>query len=216
MFAPIVQILASRYGWRGGLIIIGAVLVQTVLFAALLRPLHKRAKSLKCHTDEKHPDETPRHLQTTHDDETEEKSEKALLDEESSEKETRGHRIKQWLSVWFGFDMLKDPKFILFLAGRTLVFFGTVMMSLYGVSYAVSCGIDKIRASLLLTLLGACSAIARFIVGGIASLACVDRLLLKTCSMLAGGAVVMLASIANQSFISHAMISMAFGLTVGE
>ncbi len=208
IFAPILRLLISTFGWRGGLIIMSGAMMQGLVFVALLRPLNFMEKGNPVVRDDEVNANTSKDL------------EKHLTEESTSAKMRPAVKLKKKAKQclqYFDLQLFKELRFVLFLMGRTLAYFGTFIMYKYNVSNAIVCGIDSLQAAFLVTCIGTFSTLLRFTVGAIASIRCLRpyRVLAESVGIIVGGTFVMMISLGGSNFAIHVVLCVAFGISLG-
>lgn len=123
--APLNQFLLEGFGWRGSLLILGALMLNCCVAGALMRPpSHPRTAAL-----EKVPDQSNGVTRI---------------------KESCGQNAKKFLDLTF----FKDRGFVIYLIGNTLFFFGAYAPIVFLSAYAISQGVEEYSAAYLLSIMG--------------------------------------------------------------
>jgi MFS transporter, MCT family, solute carrier family 16 (monocarboxylic acid transporters), member 14 len=121
---------------------------------------------------------------------------------------------KQTMSKMLSFSLLKDPIFILFTVSNFLTSIGFNMPYVYIVAQAETLNINSLRASYLLSLIGAANTIGRIILGYISDKPWVNRLhIYNACLTICGVATALSAWCVE--FYGLAVYSIIFGFTIG-
>lgn len=123
--APLNQFLLEAFGWRGSLLILGALMLNCCVAGALMRPpSHPHSAVLK------------------------------KVQGQSSKvtriKESCGQNLKKFLDLTF----FKDRGFVIYLIGNIMFFFGAYAPIVFLSAYAVSQGVEKYSAAYLLSIMG--------------------------------------------------------------
>ena len=144
--APLFQILVDTYGWRGGCLIISAIMCNVVVGAHLLRstPL------MKCH---------PEYLETLKDDK------KASLSTDTSDLHHQPTSLWKELASDFDLSLWHNWRFICVALTGVGTGMGYNAAVIFVVPYADDVGIDKMRSSFLLSIFGICSIFGRLLHG---------------------------------------------------
>lgn len=129
--SPLGQLLSHHYGWRGGFLILGGLLLNCCACGALMRPLVAPCKPgggevVEASVEES---ETP----------APKKKKKPLLD----------------------FSVFRDRGFLIYTLAASIMVLGLFVPPVYVVSYAKYIGIEDTKAALLLTILGFVDMFAR-------------------------------------------------------
>ena len=106
--------------------------------------------------------------------------------------------------------------FIAFLFGAVLIFIGPSLMHLYSPERAIVNGISKIESSLLITSFATMSTSSRIVISVIGDREWVNRSLVLSLSVIAGGVTLMMSKLTSASFALSIVMNGAFGITVGN
>ena len=106
--------------------------------------------------------------------------------------------------------------FILFLFGAVLILTGPSVMHLYSPRRAIVNGISKIESSLLITSFATMSTASRIVISVIGDREWVNRNLVLSLSVIAGGVTLMMSKLTSASFPLSIVMNGAFGITVGN
>ena len=195
VFAPIQRILIQTFGWRGALLFFSGVILQCLVFAALMWP-HDF-------------DQRIRHKYRAKNSATSDGSKQNCS-------ESSARVIMRQLGKKLTLSYLRDPCFILFISIRILAMLGVVAMYKFCVARAVFMGVDRLLASFLVTCIGICSVIFRYIGGIMANSDRVNRLALYSVSTCMNGAICMVSVVAGSDFYSHAIFYLLYGIFLGK
>ncbi|XP_077460048.1 monocarboxylate transporter 2-like [Stigmatopora argus] len=125
--APLNQYLLDKFGWRGSLLILGALMLNCCVAGALMRPV------VSCPISSRAPESK-----------IEEQTNK---DNISQEKQSCLRRAVDW-------SFFKDRGFIIYLIGNVMFIFGAYAPIVFLSAYAVSQGVDQYSAAYLLSIMG--------------------------------------------------------------
>ncbi|XP_077582716.1 monocarboxylate transporter 2-like [Stigmatopora nigra] len=125
--APLNQYLLDKFGWRGSLLILGALMLNCCVAGALMRPV------VSCHLSSLSPQSK-----------VEEQTNK---DNISQGKQSCLRRAVDW-------SFFKDRGFIIYLIGNVMFIFGAYAPIVFLSAYAVSQGVDQYSAAYLLSIMG--------------------------------------------------------------
>ena len=139
--SPLGQVLQYQYGWRGGFLILGGVLLNCCVCAALMKPLVP-PKTFKA----KDPEQDS---------------------EEGKEGEEKKKKPKAKL---LDFSVFKDCGFLIYTVAASIMVLGLFVPPVFVVSYAKELGNEDTKSALLLTILGFIDIFARPTCGVIAGL----------------------------------------------
>lgn len=139
--SPLGQVLQYEYGWRGGFLILGGILLNCCVCAALMKPLvaPKTNKAIDLGESEEGEKETVEKTQ---------KPKRKLLD----------------------FSVFKDRGFVIYTVAASIMVLGLFVPPVFVVSYAKELGNEDTKSALLLTILGFVDIFARPICGVVAGL----------------------------------------------
>lgn len=138
--SPLGQVLQYQYGWRGGFLILGGMLLNCCVCAALMKPL-VAPKTLKA-TD---------------------------LEQDSKEG-TEGAEKKKPKSKLLDFSVFHDCGFLIYTLAASIMVLGLFVPPVFVVSYAKELGNEDTKSALLLSILGFIDIFARPTCGVIAGL----------------------------------------------
>lgn len=140
--SPLGQVLQYHYGWRGGFLILGGILLNCCVCAALMKPL----------VAPKEPADPAR------------KSEEGAngLEEKTHSKPPRRKLLD--------FSVFKDCGFLIYTVAASIMVLGLFVPPVFVVSYAKELGNEDTKSALLLTILGFVDIFARPICGVVAGL----------------------------------------------
>ncbi|CAG5898758.1 unnamed protein product [Menidia menidia] len=186
--SPLGQVLQYQYGWRGGFLILGGILLNCCVCAALMRPLVP-AKSLKSH-------------------------DLGQADNEESDGEQEQKRtVKPKL---LDFSVFKDCGFVIYTVAASIMVLGLFVPPVFVVSYAKELGNEDTKSALLLTILGFIDIFARPTCGVIAGLKWVRPrcIYLFSFAMIFNGTTDLIGSQAND-YTSLVVFCIFFGISYG-
>ncbi|XP_026871289.2 monocarboxylate transporter 2-like [Electrophorus electricus] len=149
--APLNQFLFDRFGWRGGFVILGAMLLNCCVAGALMRPLcdvgGAPAVPLKPLPDRARTPEAPC----------------GGGDEErpSGPAPLRGRSCAESLSCFLDLSLFGHRGFVIYLMGNVLMFFGFFAPMIFLAPYAKHRGVDEYSAASLLSVLAIVDMLAR-------------------------------------------------------
>lgn len=139
--SPLGQVLQYQYGWRGGFLILGGLLLNCCVCGALMKPL------VAPKTDK----------------------EKDL--EKSAGDEAKGAETKKKPKAkLLDFSVFKDCGFLIYTVAASIMVLGLFVPPVFVVSYAKELGYEDTKSALLLTILGFIDIFARPLCGVIAGL----------------------------------------------
>lgn len=170
---PFAQMLLDTYAWRGTLIIIGGIFLQTIVCSFLFRPLVLNQSSRQ---REQKPESVP-----------------AMDLDTRTEKRSHGciSKFRNFLGStihMFGFSLLRSPPFLLYMLSGFCLSIGITVFLQHTPSRAVSLGIERHKAALLSMMMGATTGISRLALGFVANIPGVNRLLQYSFSAVVSGA----------------------------
>lgn len=139
--SPLGQVLQYHYGWRGGFLILGGILLNCCVCGALMKPL-VAPKMLKA-----------KDLEQDNEDGTEEAEMK-----------------KRPKAKLLDFSVFKDCGFLIYTVAASIMVLGLFVPPVFVVSYAKELGNEDTKSALLLTILGFIDIFARPTCGVIAGL----------------------------------------------
>ncbi|XP_037545312.1 monocarboxylate transporter 4-like [Nematolebias whitei] len=139
--SPLGQVLQYQYGWRGGFLILGGILLNCCVCGALMKPLVP-----------------PKSLQS-----------KELGQDDNNEPEAEGNKKKAKPKL-LDFSVFKDRGFLIYTVAASIMVLGLFVPPVFVVSYAKELGNEDTKSALLLTILGFVDMFARPTCGVIAGL----------------------------------------------
>ncbi|XP_042248587.1 monocarboxylate transporter 4-like [Thunnus maccoyii] len=186
--SPLGQVLQYQYGWRGGFLILGGILLNCCVCAALMKPL-VAPKSLKAKVLEQDKEEGT----------------------EGSEKKTKKPKAKL-----LDFSVVKDCGFVIYTVAASIMVLGLFVPPVFVVSYAKELGNEDTKSALLLTILGFIDIFARPTCGVIAGLKWVRPrcVYLFSFALIFNGITDLVGSQAN-SYTSLVVFCIFFGISYG-
>ncbi len=188
---PLLHVLIDMYGWRGSLLVVAAVLANSVVCGALFRPHRLERKSRKSKSEETHNNS---------------RSEKAFS-------ATFTNTILSALTA-FDFKLLRHVHFLILLAVYFQIAYSYAIVLLYLPSRATSSGISDLRAASLVSALGIGSLIGRITHGLLIDHNILSTSVLTALSLLVCGIVSLLNPVSDNYWILAALSAVA-GLTSG-
>ncbi|XP_037107603.1 monocarboxylate transporter 2-like [Syngnathus acus] len=127
--APFNQFLLDKFGWRGSLLILGALMLNCCVAGALMRPLASCTSFPAPHKE---------------------------AEEQSNNANTKP--LKQSCSRGakniFDWSFFKDRGFLIYLIGNIMFIFGAYAPIMFLTDYAISRGVDQYSAAYLLSIMG--------------------------------------------------------------
>lgn len=139
--SPLGQVLQYHYGWRGGFLILGGILLNCCVCAALMRPL-VAPKTLKA----------------------------VDLGQDNAEGTEEAEKKKKPKAKLLDFSVFKDRGFVIYTVAASIMVLGLFVPPVFVVSYAKELGNEDTKSALLLTILGFIDIFARPTCGVIAGL----------------------------------------------
>lgn len=138
--SPLGQVLQYQYGWRGGFLILGGILLNCCVCASLMKPLVAPTTV------------------------------KAKDQEQDKEERTEGAEKKKPKAKLLDFSVFKDAGFVIYTVAASIMVLGLFVPPVFVVSYAKELGNEDTKSALLLTILGFIDIFARPTCGVIAGL----------------------------------------------
>ncbi|XP_068587663.1 monocarboxylate transporter 4-like [Cebidichthys violaceus] len=139
--SPLGQVLQYHYGWRGGFLILGGILLNCCVCGALMRPLVP-----------------PKALQSKD------------LEQDNEEGREKKKKKKKPNAKLLDFSVFKDSGFVIYTVAASIMVLGLFVPPVFVVSYAKELGNEDTKSALLLTILGFIDIFARPTCGVIAGL----------------------------------------------
>lgn len=124
VLAPLNQYLLNMFGWRGTLLILGGLILNSCVAGALMRPV-----------------DLPKVISPTD-------------DERELEKRPLFSSCVNSVQNFLDLSIFKDRGFIIYIIGNVMFFFGAYAPFLFLAEYAVSQGVDEYSAAFLLSIVG--------------------------------------------------------------
>lgn len=115
------------------------------------------------------------------------------------------------LSEMLDVSLLTNLGFMCICLGNIFAMIGFYVPFVYIVDRAVLLGIDKTKASFLLSVIGITNTVGRIISGGLAGVSCINSLMLNNVSMLIAGAAILLTPFCND-YVTLVIAASVFGL----
>ncbi|KAG7277017.1 hypothetical protein CRUP_001643 [Coryphaenoides rupestris] len=141
--SPLGQFLQYQYGWRGGFMILGGILLNCCACGALMRPLLPPAKTASDNTDNA---------------------------EQAKAKEIEGEATAAKKKKLLDFSVFRDRGFLIYTVAASVMVLGLFVPPVFVVSYAKKLEYADTKSALLLTILGFVDIFARPTCGLIAGL----------------------------------------------
>lgn len=139
--SPLGQVLQYQYGWRGGFLILGGILLNCCVCGALMKPL-VAPKNLKA----------------------------KIFEEDNDKEEEVKEEKKKSKAKLLDFSVFKDGGFVIYTVAASIMVLGLFVPPVFVVSYAKELGNEDTKSALLLTILGFIDIFARPTCGIIAGL----------------------------------------------
>ncbi|XP_040885364.1 monocarboxylate transporter 4 [Toxotes jaculatrix] len=184
--SPLGQILQDQYGWRGGFLILGGMLLNCCACGALMRPLLPPKKPLEL-------------------------DENALAPAEEENKKKPQPKKKL-----LDFSVFKDRGFVIYTVAASIMVLGLFVPPVFVVNYAKSLGNEDTTSALLLTILGFVDMFARPASGLIAGMKWVRprSVYLFSFAMIFNGCTDLIGSQAN-TYVGLVVFCVFFGMSYG-
>ncbi|XP_037075112.1 monocarboxylate transporter 12-B-like isoform X2 [Pollicipes pollicipes] len=122
--------------------------------------------------------------------------------------------VADTLHDMMGFALLKDPVFLTFAISNFFTSIGFNVPYIYIVDKAIHSGLDRDRASFLLSIVGISNTLSRIILGYISDRPCVNRLWVYNCALTLSGLATAFSAFCT-SFATLAFYAAVFGFTIG-
>ncbi len=198
IWAPIHRRLIQLLGWRGGIFLFSALMLNTLIFAFLLRPIDVVPSQPGAAASSEQLD---RKMSTSLNDVT---------------RCVGLRRVYHFMDGVIGISLLTDWRFLFYAFYRSATMTGWFAFLFYCIRRAIYLGMDPLKASLLFSMFGGASAIGRIVGGAIGNAKCTNRQLLCTvCSVIAGG-LMMSSGLIPDTFKHNAPYHALLGLFVGK
>ncbi|KAM9362206.1 monocarboxylate transporter 2-like [Symphorus nematophorus] len=130
LMAPVNQYLLDKFGWRGSLLVLGALMLNCCVAGALMRPVVSSSKPSSCAPQEK-VEQQPNNGNT-------------------KLKTSCMKNAKKFLDLSF----FRDRGFIIYLIGNVMFIFGAYAPIVFLSTYAISQGVEEYSAAYLLSIMG--------------------------------------------------------------
>lgn len=134
--APFNQFLYNTYGWKGSFLILGAILLNSCVAGALMRPIGPKQTKSKNKI-----------------------SERAL--QPGVKKSRKKKSIREIINKYLDFSLFKHRGFLIYLSGNVIMFLGFFAPIIFLAPYAKDRGIDEYSAALLLSIMAFVDMFAR-------------------------------------------------------
>jgi len=122
--------------------------------------------------------------------------------------------VADTLHDMIGLSLLRDPVFITFAVSNFLTSIGFSVPYIYIVDKALKSGVDRNRASFLLSIIGISNTLSRILLGYISDRPCVNRLWVYNCALTVAGIATALSALCRD-FTTLAIYAAVFGFTIG-
>ncbi|KAA0725255.1 Monocarboxylate transporter 3 [Triplophysa tibetana] len=152
VLSPLGQILLNRYGWRGGFLIMGGLLLNCCTCAAVMRPLQRKERKTRA-KGEAFSQELKEMLPP--------------MAGQESENNNEGRPRKKKL---LDFGVLRDRGLIIYIMAKFIVVLGLFVPTILLVNYAKDQGVPDQDAAFLLSIIGFIDIFARPTCGVVAGL----------------------------------------------
>ncbi|XP_039979233.1 monocarboxylate transporter 4 [Xiphias gladius] len=185
--SPLGQVLQYQYGWRGGFLILGGILLNCCVCGALMKPLV-----------------APKSLQAKD------------MEQDKEEGTERAEKKKKPKAKLLDFSVFKDCGFVIYTVAASIMVLGLFVPPVFVVSYAKELGNEDTKSALLLTILGFIDIFARPTCGVIAGLKWVRPrcVYLFSFALIFNGATDLVGSQAND-YASLVVFCVFFGISYG-
>ncbi|XP_076845296.1 monocarboxylate transporter 2-like [Brachyhypopomus gauderio] len=147
--APLNQFLLDRFGWRGGFVILGAMLFNCCVAGALMRPLRGGAPAVPC----KPPPTRARTQEAVCGD--------GVIERPRGRESLCRRSCAENMSCFLDLSLFHHRGFIIYLTGNMLMFFGFFAPMIFLAPYAKHRGLDEYSAASLLSALAIVDMVAR-------------------------------------------------------
>ncbi|XP_062294917.1 monocarboxylate transporter 4-like isoform X2 [Scomber scombrus] len=186
--SPLGQVLQYQYGWRGGFLILGGLLLNCCVCGALMKPLVP-----------------PKNLKN-----------KDLEQDKEEEKEGAEEKTNKPKAKLLDVSVVNDRGFVIYTVAASIMVLGLFVPPVFVVSYAKEMGNEDTKSALLLTILGFIDIFARPTCGVIAGLKWVRPrcVYLFSFAMLFNGITDLVGSQAD-SYTSLVVFCIFFGVSYG-
>lgn len=189
VFAPFVEYLISMFGWRGAVLILGAVCFNICVTGALMRP-PRRGSAYKSLTQ----------------------TDAKCRDRDTSE---NAARFQKTLMSYFGFDALaKEPILVLYLTAFCLWSIATAGWIIFLVSYTITLGYSPQVASFFSSIGGVGTLIGRLLTGPITDIGMLSGRAMF-CVLSIGSSATLILYPFVESYWALAIVSFLVGFFVG-
>ena len=165
IFPPVIQALENHYGWRGAMLILSGILLNSVVCGAIVRPFRTRAEVVTTSGASKDENEAP--LQAPHPSKDE--------NEAPLQAPHPTAAVNPSLCLPF-FSLARNVKFICLCAAMALFRLSNTVITIHLADYAMSLAVTKENSALLYSLFGGSVTVFRFLSGAATQLPKVDSL----------------------------------------
>ena len=207
-FTPVLRLLCDYIGWRGAIRIHSAIVLQSVVLGALLRPVWCTEEDKRKDKKLTGPDKYENRCHDSGENGT-----------DVPDTAADAHRLNQNSSrrcLPCNTTVLKMPMFLIFMLGTDLCHFGTTTMYHHSPSRAVVKNIHPLEASLLPSAIGVMSTIFRFVASIVGNIGCVNRYVYYAVVSAAGGVVTCLSCLTSSVYYGSMIMAGIYGVFVGE
>ncbi|KAK1155412.1 monocarboxylate transporter 3 [Acipenser oxyrinchus oxyrinchus] len=154
--SPLGQVLQDRFGWRGGFLIMGGLLLNCCTCGAIMRPLESRRRVLASGTSR-----DPRELREM----------LPMKEGRTAEEERVGkNKVKKQKKKLLDFSVFRDRAFVIYTVTKFITVLGLFVPTILLVNYAKDMGVPDREAAFLLSIIGFIDIFARPTCGVIAGL----------------------------------------------
>ena len=189
IFAPILRCFILIFGWRGAMLISSGICLNCCVLGALLMPVQYWAK-----------------------DKTYKLKDLALsLTRSKSQQLVVNNKAK--VSI-FNVELLKDIKFIIFLANNILWNIGSLILLVICSDFAYKHGMSKDKGALLVSTVGLCSLIGRVVVAFLGGHRRVNRFYIFVASTAVSGLAIGMFPLSDE-YVAMLSASAIYGLSFG-
>ena len=194
---PLTQIFVELYGWRGAMLLVGALVSHIIVFGALLRP--------------------PTKLLDHYNDYLLKDSEEDFMTDEQECDPPVDNSCKAWcLSIFKTIDcsLFRDPLFIIIAIVSTTIRYSQMAWLIYLVPNVVSKGVPDLKASFVATTAGAGDIIGRLLPGVFSSCS-VQEVSISSKTVWTAGMCILALSFALDALMESYTAMMVLGIFQG-
>lgn len=213
--SPLMQLSINTYGWRGGMIILGAMTLQSLVPAMLLFP-HPRTKIkqeiIRVVNEESETKETTPIRQSP---ERKDSLEVAIKDPSQSKLVTCWQKLAAIVDNVLDLSLLHDPAFMVYAISCLPNSAVVATYTTYALHNAIRAGVSPMLASFQFTALGLGSILGRLLSGFIGNQKCTNRVTLFGTNATILGLVLIIAIIQTSSPVFHIALGFWMGFFIG-